>query len=311
MCGLQRTVDQQLAGGRELEEAVMARASKKGAGTASPQGVKSESLLFVNSFAKGLRVLEAFNVGRRSLSLSQLAEVTGLEKSGVQRFTYTLHTLGYLHKDPLTRHYSLGPKTLQLGSTYLRSFDLVARAQPMLVACNEALGETINLSRMEETDIVYVARVPSKHAVNIDIMLGTRLPAYCAAMGRAMLAYLPPEEVDDIFSRSEVRSYTPKTTTDLPELYRKLEEVRRDGFAITDSEIHLGDVSIAAPVFDASRQAIASVGIALPSSRWTTKRVRTKLAPLILKASEMLTSQSPPLTWPEEIQKLAHSALAP
>jgi IclR family pca regulon transcriptional regulator len=271
----------------------------------------SGSGLFVSSFAKGLRVLETFDLGRRSLSLSQLAEATGLDKSGVQRFTYTLHALGYLHKDPITKHYSLGPKTLQLGSTYLRSDDLVERAQPLLAECSNALGETINLARIDETDIVYLIRMPSRHAVSVDLMLGTRLPAFCSAMGRVMLAFLPRDDAQEILDRSTLQSFTPHTVTTPRELQQRMKDARQTGFVITDQEIHIGDVSIAAPVFDHTGRVAAAVGIAVPNSRWTVTRVRRKLAPLAIHLGQTLSSQNPGPKWADQIRSLAAVALTP
>lgn len=295
---------------RKSAPATMVKAVQTSVAPPSAQGAPGNtSTLFVSSFAKGLRVLEAFDLGHRSLSLSQLAEVSGIDKSAVQRFTYTLHALGYLHKDPITKHYSLGPKTLQLGSTYLRSDELVERAHPILAEYSNALGETINLARIDETDIVYLIRMPSRHPVSVDIMLGTRLPVFCSAMGRAMLAFMPNDEMQALLGRSTLESFTPHTVTDPTDLQKRLADARRDRFVITDQEIHIGDVSIAAPVFDHTGRVTAGIGFAVPKSRWSVKRVRRKLAPLVLHLAQTLSVQSPGSDWARDMRVLAAAAL--
>ena len=206
-----------------------------------------DSPLFVGSLEKGLRVLGAFDETRRSLRLTEIAAATGLDKSAAQRFTHTLFELGYLRKDVKTKHYSLAPKVLELGFTYLRTDALVERAAPYLLEASRRSEETVNLTELDGTEVVYVARVPSRHVISVDVILGTWLPAYCTATGRAILAFLPEDEARDILERSDRIAYTEVTETDLDALMGRLAEARRDGFAVAAEEYYIGDLSIAAP----------------------------------------------------------------
>ncbi len=248
-----------------------------------------DSPLFVGSLEKGLRVLGAFDETRRSLRLTEIAAATGLDKSAAQRFTHTLFELGYLRKDVKTKHYSLAPKVLELGFTYLRTDALVERAAPYLLEASRRSEETVNLTELDGTEVVYVARVPSRHVISVDVILGTWLPAYCTATGRAILAFLPEDEARDILERSDRIAYTEVTETDLDALMGRLAEARRDGFAVAAEEYYIGDLSIAAPVFDFSCRPVAAVNMAVPSGRWTVAAVRKRLAGIVLDTARAIS----------------------
>jgi PcaR/PcaU/PobR family beta-ketoadipate pathway transcriptional regulator len=248
-----------------------------------------ESPLFVGSLEKGLRVFQAFDDTHRSLRLTEIAAATGLDKSAAQRFTHTLYELGYLKKDPKTKHYRLAPKVLELGFTYLRTDSLVERATPYLLEANRRAEETVNLTELDGTEVVYVARVPGRHHITVDVVLGTWLPAYCLAPGRAMLAFLPADKARDVIERSDRAAYTDKTVTDAAAIMDILTKVRRNGFAISVEEYSPGEISIAAPVFDFGRQPIAAVNMAVPTSRWTVQAVEKKLAPIVVETAQAIS----------------------
>ncbi|MFO0996329.1 MAG: IclR family transcriptional regulator C-terminal domain-containing protein [Alphaproteobacteria bacterium] len=248
-----------------------------------------DSPLFVGSLEKGLRVFQAFDDTHRSLRLTEIAAATGLDKSAAQRFTHTLHELGYLKKDPKTKHYRLAPKVLELGFTYLRTDSLVERATPYLLEANKRAEETVNLTELDGTEVVYVARVPSRHQITVDVVLGTWLPAYCLAPGRAMLAFLPEEKARTVIERSDRASYTEKTVTDVTAIMDMLPRIRRSGYAVAIEEYSAGEISVAAPVFDFGRQPIAAVNIAVPTSRWTIQAVEKKLAPIVVETAQAIS----------------------
>lgn len=245
-----------------------------------------DSPLFVGSLEKGLRVLGAFDETHRSLRLTEIAGETGLDKSAAQRFTHTLHQLGYLRKDPKTKHYSLAPKVLELGFTYLRTDALVERATPFLMEANRKCEETVNLTELDGTEVVYVARVPSRHVISVDVILGTWLPAYCTAPGRAILSALPADEARALLEASDITRHTPHTITDIGVLMEEIAKAAIDGFAITVEEHYAGDLSIAAPVLDFSGRPVAAVNIAVPTGRWTVDRIRRQLGPIAKQTAQ-------------------------
>lgn len=247
------------------------------------------SALFVGSFEKGLRVLHAFDAARRPLRLTEIALATGLDKSGAQRFTATLESLGYLRKDEFKR-YQLTPKVLQLGFAYLQSETAIDTAVPFLQEAHAACEETVNFTQLDGVDVVWVVRLPSLHAVSVDLSVGARLPAFCTAPGRAILAYLPPEQALEILRRSNRVKRTPFTKTEMAVLTGELEAVRRNGFALANQESFVGDISTAAPVFDGAGRVIGAVNIAAPASRWSIEAVRQKLSPLIVTTAASISA---------------------
>ncbi len=247
------------------------------------------SALFVGSVEKALRVLTAFDVARRTMRLGEIAQATGLDMSAAQRFTATLESLGYLRKDEFKR-YHVTFKVFQLGFAYLQSETSIDTAMPFLQEAHRASEESVNFTQIDGTDVVWVVRLPSLHAVSADMSVGARLPAYCTAPGRAILAHLPPAQVFDILQRSNRARLTPHTKTDLGEILEAIATARRDGVAVASQECFPGDLSTAAPVFDAAGQVLGAVNIAVPASRWTLEQVRARLSPLIVRTAAAISA---------------------
>lgn len=260
---------------------------------ATPRVDPTRSTLFVTSFEKGLRVLEAVGRVRHGLTLTEVAQGAGIDKSAAQRFTHTLNVLGYLDKDPITKRYSLGAKLLELGPQDKRSGDLIDRALPILRECNAAWGETTGLARLEGDEVVYLVRLPSRHATVSNITFGSRLPAWCTAAGRAILSCMPWKQARHLVESSRIEAYTGHTVTDTAALERMIAQAGREGFAISNQELFVGNISIAAPVFNDAGFAAAAVSITVPTRRWTLEKARRDLAPLILDLAQAVSISRP------------------
>jgi len=256
------------------------------AGQAARPGAQDR--LFVLSVGKCFQVLECLNRAQRPLTLTELVRMAGMEKSAVQRLTHTLRTLGYLRQHPQTRAYSLSSRMLEFGHTVLTTDPVRDVAQPYLERLNRACGETVNLMELEGSEIVYVSRYPSVHPVSVNLHVGSRLPAFCTAAGRAILACLPAERAEAILQgpREPMTQYT---VTGLPALRRMLEDIRRDGYVINDQEAFIGDISVAAPVYNGEREAVGAINIAVPCPRWTASQAREQLAPQVLQCAREIS----------------------
>ncbi len=138
---------------------------------------KREDPLYVRSIEKAFRVLTAFGTGHATLSLSQIAAAAELDKSAAQRFTHTLERLGYLRKDPETKRFGLTPRALDPAYHYMRASPIVDRAIPYLLELSRVTEESVSLSVLDGTEIVYVARILSRHMVSSNVIVGPRLPA--------------------------------------------------------------------------------------------------------------------------------------
>lgn len=249
-----------------------------------------DSPLFITALSKGLAILTAFRAGRPSMSLSELAEATGLNKSTVQRSAFTLETLGYLYKEPVTKRLRLAPKSLDLGTGYLQTSELIERANPYLHELNRDVEESCNLLEPCGLDMLYVARFPSHKQISIHMPLGRHLPMYCTAAGRAYLAALPEAEADAILLASERQSYTASTVTELEQLRAVVAQARSEGYAYALEEYFAGDISVAAAVVNADGYPLGAVGISVPISRWNLDDARKQLAPKVINAARTIAS---------------------
>lgn len=253
--------------------------------------VAREMKLFVGSVDKAFLILESFSSQHHRLTLTQLASLTGLDNSSLQRFLHTLVTLGYLRKD-INRQYGLTPKILNLGTNYLRTNELVERATPYLQIAHAKSSETINLIEMDGLDTVFVIRFLAEHPVNI-WLLGSRTPVYCSAAGRIMLAYMPQAWASDLLDRSDKKAFTKKTLTTTKAIMAEVHAARTLGYAVSDEEFMLGDVSVAAPVFNQSGQIIAAVSVAASVDRWRSAKVRQKLVQLAIDSARLISRGHP------------------
>lgn len=243
----------------------------------------------VQSVAKAFRVLEAFDSRHPQMTLSEIAEQTGLDLSGAQRFAHTLHTLGYLTKDPKTRQFELSVKSLDLAYHFTRTSRLVDRAMPVLQHLSKETEETINLTVLDGTEIVFISRFLSRHVLHTDVTTGTRLPAYCMAPGRAILSRMSQEEIDAVLAASDIKAHTRNTVTDLTRLHEIIAQARLEGFAAAFEEMYHGDGSIAAPVLGANGQVIGAVSVAASTLRYSREAMVSAFAPMILAAARSIS----------------------
>lgn len=236
------------------------------------------SSLFVGSTEKTFQILHAFDGPQRQMPLSEIAKAAGLDRSAAQRLVYTLETLGYLRRVHKTRNYALTSRVLQFGYNYLHAHEVLEKAAPYLLEISRSVGETTNLQELDGHEIVYVGRFPGQHLVNVDIMVGSRLPALFTASGTAILSRRTPDELEEVFAKTDLRPLTPYTLTDKVKLKARIQEAAEKGYAIVANETVMGDISVAAAITDEHGRAVAALNIAAPTTRWSMERVEAELA---------------------------------
>ena len=256
------------------------------------KSAEAEPAWFVSSVDKAFQILRAFEARERSLSLTEIAELTGLDKSSVQRFTYTLAALGYLHKDSEARRYTISPKVMSLGMIYLRTDPIVTRARHHLYELNKAIDATVNMTVLDDADVMYVVRYPGRQAVTVDVVLGMRRPAFCTASGRAILSTMSDDEAMALISRSRLVAYTAHTKTAPEAILAEVRKARLQGFALTEQETSIGDISIAAPLRRPDGSSTAAVNLSVAFADWTGADVALKLGPKIVEAARAISGTS-------------------
>lgn len=252
-------------------------------------GNSAESKKTIQSLAKGFRVLEAFSPSAPQLTITEIAKSTGLDPGTVYRVVNTLSALGYLKKADSSRHYRLTLKILDLGFNAIGRTDLRSFSRPVLRSLVGEVNEAASLAALDGTEVVYVERVHAGLArLGVDTRIGTRLPAYCTAIGIAILAHLPDPEVVRILEASDLVKLTPKTPVTRAEIETRMKRVRRNGYILSDGEVVTGLRVLAVPILDVDGYPAASVSVAAPSVRMPlTDFLASALNPLQRAAADI------------------------
>jgi IclR family pca regulon transcriptional regulator len=251
--------------------------------TANGAGRPSE---FVQSLQRGLAVIRAFDAEHQQMALAEVARATGLNRATARRFLLTLMELGYVSSS--NGRFSLRPRVLELGYPYLSSLGLPELAPPHMERLTAAVNESCSISVLDDTDIVYVVRVPTRRIMSITLSVGTRLPAYATSMGRVLIAALPDDELEALLSKLELRPLTSRTVTDIDELRRQLYRVRAQGYALVDQELEDGLRSIGVPIRDGSGRVAAALNVSVHATRASVTVLRRDVLPLALEAAEAI-----------------------
>jgi IclR family transcriptional regulator, pca regulon regulatory protein len=224
-------------------------------------GAPAASDQYVQSLARGLAVIRAFDTNHPVMTLTEVAARTDLTRATARRFLHTLVELGYVRTDGKT--FALTAQVLQLGYAYLSGLSLPQLAQPHLEELSLKLGESTSAAVLDGTDIAYIARVTTRRIMNVGITVGTRFPAYATSMGRVLLAALPPEKLQEYLAAVDIKPLTPRAIGSRKELLAELDKVRAQGWCLLDQELELGLMSIAAPVFHGPTKVVAAVNVSL------------------------------------------------
>jgi len=235
----------------------------------------------IQSVARAMSILELFSDKRPSLSISEVAELTGLNRATCYRFCQTFRQLGYLEELP-DRRFRPGLKAVSLAHSALSSRELPELALPYLERLRADINETVNMGLLDGTEVVYVARVLSDHLISLRLYVGSRLPAYAASLGRAMLAFMPEDEAMDIIDRSELVSITSHTIADRKRLLSELRKIREQGYAFNNQEIANGLRGVAAPVLTDDGRPIAAINVSIPHPLKGPEEIEEVLAPKVI-----------------------------
>jgi IclR family pca regulon transcriptional regulator len=251
-------------------------------------GAMSGDPNFMTSLARGLAVIRGFTQQKRSLTISQLSHRTGIPRAAVRRCLYTLSRLGYVGAED-GKNFSLQPKILGLGHAYLSSTTLASSAQPLLDRVSDLLHESSSIALLDADEILYVARSSTtRRIMSVDLGIGTRLPAYCTSMGRVLLAFLPPSDLDAYFARVKLVAHTNRTVIAPERIRAELAAVVRNDYAIVDQELELGLRSIAVPVRNLAGKVVAAMNIGTQASRVLVTELERRFLPELQLAAHEL-----------------------
>ncbi|MBW4095767.1 MAG: helix-turn-helix domain-containing protein [Acidobacteria bacterium] len=249
---------------------------------------KPASDQFVQSLARGLSIIRAFDGENPRMTLSDVAKRTDLSRATARRFLLTLADLGYVRTDGRT--FELTPAVLSLGYSFLSSLSLPQLAQPHLERLSREVGESTSASILDGADIVYVCRVPAQRIMSVAITVGTRFPAYATSMGRVLLAGLPAAELQAYLDAVDLAPLTPAALSSTGSLAAELDNVRAQGWAVVDQELEVGLRSMAAPITDAGGKVVAAVNVSMRAHAGDTADQVGAIRPQLLAAAVAISA---------------------
>lgn len=260
-------------------------------GTVDPDsGGDEESKLssrdFVSSLSRGLSILASFSDTSRKMTLSEVAQVTGMSRATARRFLLTLVKEGYVVTDG--KLFDLTPKVLDLGFSVLSKIGIWDRARPFMERLSEQTGESCTAAILDGLDVVYVAGVQAHNIISVGITVGSRQSAFYTANGRVLLAAQPEENWDGIIANARLTPRTVHSVTNKARFREVLAEVRQNGWALVDQELELGLLSIAIPLKYRSGVMAGAINIAVPSIRATPEDMVQTFLPQLQETAELI-----------------------
>jgi IclR family KDG regulon transcriptional repressor len=243
----------------------------------------------VRAVERALDMLICFSRNESVLSLTQIAERVHLSKSTVHRLLATLETKRFITRDKATGLYRLGSRLIEIASLVIRDVDLQRWAQPYLQRLSAECGETVDLSILDGTSMIYLQVIESPQRVKLAVAVGQRLPVFCTASGKAVMAYLPEEQVNEILAE-ELTRYTGQTQVSTAALREDLKVTRDRGFAISEQEFEKDINAVAAPVLGADNYPVAAIAIVGPYFRLSRERM-LNLGPSIRATTDAISRE--------------------
>lgn len=242
----------------------------------------------VAGLAKGLAVIEAFGASGGSLSLSEVARLTGLSPASARRCLRTLESLGYATCSG--RNYAIAPRALRLGHAYMASNALPKVAQQAVEHLTEATHGAASVGVIDGTDVVLVADAVGRRTLARGLGTGARLPAYCSAMGRVLLADWKDEDIVALLESSNMARLTPHTRHTVAAVLEQVRKVRAQGYAVVDGELELNSRSIAVPIRAAQLSPAAAISLAVRGGDSTVQEMVRRCLPLLEGATSRMAA---------------------
>lgn len=251
-----------------------------------------ESDGFVRAIARGFAVVEALGRPPGRHTLSEAATIAGLKRATARRMLATLVALKYCEADG--RYFTLRPRALGLGLSYLNALPYWGYAQRALEDLRNEIGESCALAVLDETDIVYALRLPARRILSANLGIGSRLPAHVVSLGRVLLAALPLVQREHYLGTTEFKPITPRTILDPKKLARELNRTSEEGYAWVDGELDPAICGIAVPVRDQGGNVVAAISINTISGTIDEAAAKKKFLVALKRTAQDIRTQTSP-----------------
>lgn len=249
-------------------------------GLRDPSDAQRADPLFVQSVEKALKVLSAFHHTDSPLTLSELANRAGLDRSAAQRMVHTLRKLDYIRRDSQEHGFLPGIRILDHTLDCLRLDPLVRRATPVLQELRKTVRERVDLSLFDDLRVVYAVRLQTTRQTFNASLVGHSVPTFCSSGGWSILSRLPDAQVLDLLERSDRTPFTPHTLIEIDDIMAKVAETRAKGYALSENQILAGEIAAGFPVLDGKGVPVAAIHIAGTLADWTPEDYANRVVPL-------------------------------
>lgn len=244
----------------------------------------------VKSVSRALDIINLVSMKKGGLGVTEIANQMDINKSSVYRTLSTLVQYGYIEQDKGTERYKLGYQFLEVSSRLLESLDLRTEAKPFLQELEKETNEVIHLVVYDRGEVVYIEKLDGNEALRMHSKVGKRAPMHCTSVGKAILAYLPVDIVQEIIERKGLPFHTDKTITDKNAFIQELANVKKKGYALDMQENEYGITCIAVPIFDHLGKVAAAVSISGPTIRMTDARL-VELRPRMIEIGKQISAR--------------------
>jgi len=261
---------------------------RRGRTPKKPEGSATTS--YVQSLTRGLTILEALSEAEGGATLTDIAQKVALPPSTTHRLLNTLEKMDYVHQTGELGLWAIGLKTFTVGSAFVSNRDFALQSHPYLRRLMDQSGETANLSILDGYDVVFIGQVQCREIMRMLVKLGSRHPIHASGSGKAILAALPDDTVQDILAKHGLPRHTEHTIVTPDGLWNAIKLIRKHGYAYDDEEHALGLRCVAAAVYDEYSEPLGAISLAGPLSRLTDERIRA-LGPLVARTAAEITAR--------------------
>lgn len=253
--------------------------------------IKQDKIERIKSIEKALDVLEFLSGNQSEIGIAEISKQLNMGLSTVHRVLSTLKYRGYIIQNKKNAKYRLGIKLFELGCEVQNTKSLIRIIRPYLGKLLKMTNETANLAILEGKDVVYLDTFGSSEILRTEIIPGTRTPAHCTALGKAILAHLSDSEFNYLYQSNEsIISLTSKSISSLGDLKKELKKVKEQGYALDREEYKIGINCISVPILNINGEAIAAISLTSPASRFTIEKMEDAKNKLMIVSKEISES---------------------
>lgn len=250
----------------------------------------NKKIVTVQSVDRALEILNILQHEPQGAGATYISEKLEVSKSTAYRLLSSLLNKGFVKQNPDNQKYSLGLRLISLGESVIEQLDLRETAAPFMEYLVNKTGETVHLVIHEGNEIVYIDKKESKETIRMFSNIGKRAPMHCTGVGKAILAHLPVEKIQEIVEQKSLTKYTDNTITNYENLLEHLREIRLSGVSIDDEEHEKGIKCVASPILNYRNEVVAGISVSGPLMRMDDNNIKFIIEEVIRVSKEISKS---------------------